>query len=257
VKIDAMNVAGRAIAAVYSGDVNFNGSTSAVLPVAVSAAGNPGGTLAGDEIANVFGVQGLSGDTAGVLPMGTSLGGVTVKVVDSTGTASPALLYGVFSSAGQVNLVIPADAAAGLATLVVTLPGGGSATTVIDIAGSAPGVFTANMTGQGTYAGQVIYGHADGSETIANSTTPVHLDVAGDQVYLVLYGTGLRHAHSVTATVNGTSVPVVFSGAQGSYPGMDQINLGPLPASLAGAGSVNLVITADGQVANTVTVSVQ
>jgi hypothetical protein len=38
---------------------------------------------------------------------------------------------------------------------------------------------------------------------------------------------------------------------------MDQINLGPLPASLAGAGLVNLVITADGQVANTVTVGFQ
>jgi uncharacterized protein (TIGR03437 family) len=57
--------------------------------------------------------------------------------------------------------------------------------------------------------------------------------------------------------LNGVSVPVVYFGAQGSYPGMDQINLGPLPASLAGAGLVNLVITADGQAANTVTVSLQ
>jgi uncharacterized protein (TIGR03437 family) len=103
----------------------------------------------------------------------------------------------------------------------------------------------------------VLYGHSDGTQTVANSTAAIHLGVAGDQVYLVLYGTGVRQAHSVTATVNGISVPVVFSGAQGSYPGMDQINLGPLPASLAGAGTVNLVITADGQAANTVTVSVQ
>jgi uncharacterized protein (TIGR03437 family) len=213
--------------------------------------------LAGDEIVSLFGVEGLSGDAAGALALGTSLGDVTVKVVDSSGAASPALLYGVFASAGQVNLVIPAGVATGVATLVVTLPGGGTATAVIDIAGSAPGVFTADMTGQGTYAGQVIYAHADGTETIANSTAPVHLGVAGDQVYLVLYGTGLRHASSVTATVNGIGVPVVFSGAQGSYPGMDQINLGPLPAGLAGAGTVNVIITADGQVANTVAVSIQ
>jgi uncharacterized protein (TIGR03437 family) len=139
---------------------------------------------------------------------------------------------------------------------------------VINIAGSAAGIFTANMTGQGPYAGQVIYAHADGSQTVANAATfnsgsnafapnPINLGDAGDQVYLVLYGTGIRHAGTVTATVNGVSVPVVYFGAQGSYPGMDQINLGPLPASLAGAGPVNLVITVDGQPANTVTVNFQ
>ena len=139
---------------------------------------------------------------------------------------------------------------------------------MINIAGSAAGIFTANMTGQGPYAGQVIYAHADGSQTVANAAVfnsgsntftpnPINLGGAGDQVYLVLYGTGIRHAGTVTATVNGVSVPVVYFGAQGSYPGMDQINLGPLPASLVGAGPVNLVITVDGQSANTVAVSFQ
>ena len=114
--------------------------------------------------------------------------------------------------------------------VVITLPGGGTITTVINIAGSAAGIFTANMTGQGPYAGQVIYAHADGSQTVANAATfnagnntftatPINLGTATDQVYLVLYGTGIRHAASLTATLNGVSVPVVYSSAQGSYPG--------------------------------------
>jgi uncharacterized protein (TIGR03437 family) len=113
------------------------------------------------------------------------------------------------------------------------------------------------MSGRGPYAGQVIYAHADGTQTVVASTSPIGMGVSGDKVYLVLYGTGLRHARSLTATINGAAVPVVYFGDQGTYPGMDQINLGPLPASLAGSGTVNLVIMADGQPANVAAVSLQ
>jgi uncharacterized protein (TIGR03437 family) len=58
------------------------------------------------------------------------------------------------------------------------------------------------------------------------------------------------------ATVNGTFVPVAFFGAQSTNPGLDQVNLRPLPTSLADAGQVNIV-TVDGQVANTVTAVIQ
>jgi uncharacterized protein (TIGR03437 family) len=264
----ASTVVGKPIVAVYSGDANFKSSTSAPLPAAVNAAGNSSANFASDEIVGLFGIAGLGADNVGTLPLGTSLGAVTVNIVDSTGTGRLAMLYGVFGSAGQVNFVVPAGMASGLAQVVVTLPGGGTITTVINIGGSAPGIFTANQNGQGPFAGQVIWVHGDGSETVGNAATfhsdlntympsSISLGGAGDQVYLVLYGTGIRHAGTVTATVNGVSVPVVYSGAQGSYPGMDQINVGPLPASLGGAGVVNLVITVDGQAANTVTVSIQ
>jgi uncharacterized protein (TIGR03437 family) len=166
------------------------------------------------------------------------------------------LLYGVYASAGQINLLVPAGTVAGLAVVTIALPGGGTITTIVNIVGTAPGIFTANMTGQGNYAGQVVYVHPDGSQTVVSSTSPISLS-AGDQVYLVLYGTGLRYAKSVTATVNAASVPVVYFGAQGGSEGLDQINVGPLPANLAGAGVVNLIISADGQAANTVTLNIQ
>jgi uncharacterized protein (TIGR03437 family) len=48
-----------------------------------------------------------------------------------------------------------------------------------------------------------------------------------------------------------------YAGVQPIYSGMDQINLGPLAQSLAGAGQVNIDITADGQSANRVTTAIQ
>jgi len=80
-------------------------------------------------------------------------------------------------------------------------------------------------------------------------------DSASDQVFLVLYGTGIRHRSSdaaVTATVNGISVPVQ-SAAQGTYPGLDQGNLA-LPRGAT--GTLELVIMVDGQKANPITVTI-
>ena len=114
----------------------------------------------------------------------------------------------------------------------------------------------------------MVYVQADGSQSVvcsavfnANSNTfapnPIDLGVPGDQVFLVLYGTGLRHASSLTASVNGTILPVAYFGVQPTYPGLDQINLGPLPASLAGSGLENLAIAAGGPASDTVTVVFQ
>jgi uncharacterized protein (TIGR03437 family) len=184
------------------------------------------------------------------------LGGVTVTITDSSGTARQALLYGIYSSSGQVNLLVPGATVAGLAVVTITLPGGGTITTMVNIVETAPGIFTANATGQGVFAGQVVYVHEDGTQTIVNSTGAISL-AGGDQVYLVLYGTGLGKAKSVTASVNGANVPVIYFGAQAASAGLDQINVGPLPAGLAGAGVAKLVIVADGETANTVTLNIQ
>jgi large repetitive protein len=254
------DVLGRPIAAVYAGDSDFNGSKSSPLPALLNAAWNFSGDFAPDEIASLYGITGLTGDTTAAPPLTTSLSGVTVTITDSSGAVRPALLYGVYASAGQINLLVPAGAVAGLAVVTITLPGGGTTVTMVNIVETAPGIFTANATGQGVFAGQVVYVHPDGSQTIVSSTHPISL-AAGGQVYLVLYGTGLRHAKSVTATLNGASVPVIYFGAQGgaqdSDAGLDQINVGPLPASLAGAGIVKLTIAADGGASNTVTLNIQ
>jgi uncharacterized protein (TIGR03437 family) len=88
---------------------------------------------------------------------------------------------------------------------------------------------------------------------------PINLGSAADQIYLEMYGTGIRNANvsSVTVTVGGLSVPVLFAGAAPGFAGEDQVNIGPLPRTLAGQGNVNIVLTADGQAANTVNVTIQ
>jgi uncharacterized protein (TIGR03437 family) len=87
------------------------------------------------------------------------------------------------------------------------------------------------------------------------AVTPIVLDGQW-AVYLTLYGTGIRGTSvSVTCTVGGVSVPVQFAGAQGQYPGFDQVNI-LLPLSLQGAGTVNVVLTVDGQTANAVQIGI-
>ena len=58
-------------------------------------------------------------------------------------------------------------------------------------------------------------------------------------------------------TVGGEEVPVLGAVPQGEYVGLDQINIGPLPRSLAGRGEVNILLTTDGKPANTVTLNVR
>jgi len=261
------NVAAQPIEAEYSGDANFQASTSVPLPAVSNAAAPLTVIFAPDELASLYGVTGLSGDTTGTPPLPTTLGGATVTITDSAGVARAAQLSAVFASAGQINLAIPAGTAAGLATVTITQPGGGTQSTAIAIGNTAPGIFTANMTGQGVYAGQVVFGNADGSQTIANPAvwntatnqyvpSPIELGPAGEQVFLVLYGTGIRHAGVLTASANGASLPVAYFGAQAQFTGLDQINL-QVPRSLAGSGLVNLVITVDGTPANTVTLYIE
>ncbi|MEZ5362292.1 MAG: hypothetical protein R2748_08110 [Bryobacterales bacterium] len=50
-------------------------------------------------------------------------------------------------------------------------------------------------------------------------------------------------------------IPVPFSGpvAQGQFDGLDQLNIGLLPLSLAGRGEVDIVVTVDGRQASIVT----
>jgi uncharacterized protein (TIGR03437 family) len=241
-----------AIVAAYSGDANFAASTSApatVLTVA-DAAGYGTASLAPGEIASIFG-SGLA---------------APVQISDSSGaTLTPTLLL---ASPSQINMVIPAATALGLATVTVNSPSGPTLSRPVSIARVAPGLFAANGGGAGPAAAQIVQVHPDQSQTVVSVVT---LDPTGKQwiavpivfgsnsLYLVLYGTGIRNRSAnanVTCTIGGQVLPVLYSGAQGSFAGLDQVNVA-LPASLQGAGSVNVTVTADGQTSNTVTLIFQ
>ena len=89
---------------------------------------------------------------------------------------------------------------------------------------------------------------------------PIDLGAAGDQVYLILYGTGIRFRSNLTnvvVTIGGTPVSVLYAGEAPGFVGLDQINVGPLPRNLAGRGQADVVVTVDGKPANTVRIALK
>ncbi len=61
-------------------------------------------------------------------------------------------------------------------------------------------------------------------------------------------------AWRVSCKIGSTTLPVAYAGPQLQFVGEDQVNV-PLPKSLRGAGTVAVLLTVDGQAANTVTLS--
>jgi len=200
-------------------------------------------------------------------PLPTNLAGNTVTVTDAKGNTNSAGLY--FVSPGQVNAVIPPGTAPGPATLQFNNSSGGQIRATVPIAGVAPGLFTMNQNGKGAAAGyvQVVSGGAQSSVPVYNcsagagncTTNPVNVSNSSNQYFLTLFGTGFRGRSSLQAVsvqIGNQTLPVIFAGPQGQYDALDQLNV-QLPSSLAGAGTVNVVVTVDGVAANTVQIQVQ
>jgi len=78
---------------------------------------------------------------------------------------------------------------------------------------------------------------------------------ATDQVFLILFGTGIRLRQTASATIGGTFSELPFVGPS-TFIGVDQCNV-RIPRSLAGRGNADVVITADGRVSNAVRVNIK
>jgi uncharacterized protein (TIGR03437 family) len=90
----------------------------------------------------------------------------------------------------------------------------------------------------------------------SRAAVPINLGPESDRVFLVLFGTGLRKAANVTATIGGVVITEgIFSGAQSQFAGLDQVNI-PLPRTLIGRGVVDVVLTVDGQPSNVVQINI-
>jgi uncharacterized protein (TIGR03437 family) len=224
---------------------------SAPAVVATSAASFLTGPLAAGSIATLWGVK-----------LATGPADLTVSVTDTAGTSRPANIF--YAGPLQLNFQVPPGTVSGIATITVT-SGNAATAASAQIASVSPGIFQLNSTALA--AADVVRVKADQSQSIepvyqldaSNNVTPlpVNLDPGNGAVYLSVFATGLQYAHSVAATVGGQAAPVTYFGAQGTYAGLDQVNIGPLPPSLAGRGRVNIVLTADGQTANPVEIFIQ
>ena len=86
---------------------------------------------------------------------------------------------------------------------------------------------------------------------------PQPISLGTGQAVLILYGTGMMGLSSldnVRCTIGGVSATVQYAGPQNTFAGLDQVNV-QIPPELAGRGEVDVVLSVDGQLANTVRVS--
>lgn len=262
---EVVDTSANAVAASFSGAT----LTFAQPMAAVSAASFSNAKLAGDSIATAFGNRlATKSQAATSLPLPTSLTGASLIVKDSLGTERAAPLF--FVSPTQVNFLVPAGSAKGLATIVATNSDGTLSVTNIEIATVAPSLFSAAATGQGPAVAIVQRVKANGATSYEATSRfdanlgklvpiPIDLSQSTDQVYLLLYATGVRNRSSlsaVSAKLGGTDAQVYYAGATQEFVGLDQINI-RLPQSLVGRGTINIALTVDGQTANTVTITIK
>lgn len=248
-----------------NGDAVVNFTSTDPLPMTnVNSSNYRLDEMAFESIGSLFGahLSSVSG-LATTLPLPTDINGTSVHVIDSLGVDRVAPLF--YVSQKQINYQIPVGTAPGSAWVYTASADGVASGCAVNIVQVAPGFFSANGSGSGYAAADVQRVKADGTQAYdhlmqydpaQNSIVafPIDLGAAGDQVYLILYGTGLRFRTSigkVTATVGGQAATVTCAGLQPQFAGVDQVNV-LLPKSLKGAGDVDVAITFDGKAANTV-----
>ncbi len=231
----------------------------------LSAASGRGPALAADSIGSIYGsnlaVLTEIAPSGGVTPLGES----NVAITDASGRVTDVPLF--YSSPEQLNFLLPAGLAQGNATVTIVPSKGATSLADITISRIAPGLFVTD--GEVPFVkANVIKAKADGTQTVQLPyellggflrALPVDLGSPGDVVVLVLYGTGMRgraDLSQVSATIGGVSAPVAYAGAQGQFPGLDQINI-TIPRSLAGRGMVDVVVTVEGQASNIGRISIQ
>ena len=225
----------------------------------------PGLPVAPESVISAFGPNLASSLIINTqLPLPMQLGTTRVKVKDSAGIERLAPLY--FISMYQVNYQVPKGTALGVATVTVMNGDTPVATEVLQIVSTQAGLFSGNSDGQGAAAASLIFVKNGIQSFDLNYTCgaggcvpkPIDLSVV-DAAYIEMFGTGVRFRNDLAnakATIGGIEGPVLYAGAHCCYVGVDQINL-QIPKSLMGRGEVDVVLTIEGKIANTVKINVK
>ncbi len=232
---------------------------------AVNAASFTGQSIAPDSLVAMFGrFQTTDGQffSATSQPLPTSLGGVSVTV---NGMAAQLLV----ANNGQINFVAPPLSSDGSMPIVVNNGDGTFDTGTINLVRASPGIFTAQSNGLGPAAAlttldgvnfQAVV-NPDGSE---REISPGTKDTPS---FLILFVTGARNApgtnpndsngiaEGLTVTIQNTSAAVTWAGPAPEFSALDQVNV-VIPTELAGAGSVEVKVTVNGQISNVSTVRI-
>jgi uncharacterized protein (TIGR03437 family) len=229
------------------------------------------GPTAPDSLVSMFAEPGTTfasaTASASSLPLPTSLAGTSVRITDKNGTNLAAPL--IYVSATQINFAVPSAAAGGPAIVSVTPSSGATFTGYMQIAPLAPGLYSANASGQGVAAGYVVTTSAAGAQTSQltfqndpnnagqRTTAPIDLGSNSDSVELVLFGTGIRkNSGNLQAIIGGVGTVVDYAGDQRQFVGLDQVNI-RIPKSLAGRGDVDVRLLIDSKYTNVVTINIK
>lgn len=202
--------------------------------------GFPHSGIARGSFFSVFG-QGLGpsdGQMVTSLPLQTSLSGTSIRVTVGD-TSVDALIH--YSSASQINAVLPSRTPAGDGTITVTYQGKTSAAAPIHVVNRSFGIFTRNMAGRGP---AIVQNFVSQSEQPLNG-----LDISAQPGQIaILWGTGLgpisgnddsgppppgNLTNNVQVLVGGQSAQVLYAGRSPQFPGIDQINF-QVPATAEG-----------------------
>ena len=249
---------------ILTGAIEIAAGSGTGSPLAVVSSANFASAVAAESIASVFGTN-LAATTqaSNSNPLPTSLGGTSIRLRDAQGNERLAPLF--FVSPTQINYQIAPGIQIGNASIAITNGSGPVLTGAFQVAPVAPGLFSANARGQGL-ASAVVLRIRNGVQTFeriaqvsGSQITPIPIDLGPttDQVFLVLFGTGIRFRGALPAcTIGGANMQVTFGGPQGGLIGVDQVNV-RLDRGLIGRGSVNVVLNVDGIPSNVVSVSIK
>jgi uncharacterized protein (TIGR03437 family) len=246
--------------------VATNAASYAFPPLAPEAIS----TAFGPDLANT--TQSATGSYSSIAPalegitLPTNIGGTYINVKDSQGIDRLAPLF--YVSPLQVNYQIPQGTANGMAIFTVHSGSGSISEGPLNIQQVGPGLFSATADGRGVAAAYItrVHNGIQSNEPIAQYNTatgnydyvPINLAPSTDQVYLVLFATGVRQRSSlgaVTTSFNTLNSGVVYAGAQGYFIGLDQINV--LIPPTVDTGVVNVKVIVDGQASNIVKINIQ
>ena len=224
------------ITATYGGDANFAGSSASTIVTVtaspsitpggvVNAASYGGGPVSPGEIVSIFGTNigpanpaSLKLDSTG--KVATSIGGVTVSF---NGFLAPL----TYAGSTQINAIVPYEVAGNSAPSVqVTFGGQISNQIALQLAPSAPAIFTQN--GSGTGPGAILNQDYSGN-------TQSNAAAKGSVVQIYMTGEGL----TTPAQATGAVTPVNLSGVGPVTPAPQQavsVTIGGQPAKLEFAG---------------------
>lgn len=181
-------------------------------------------------------VEGLTGDggQAATIPLPLALGGISATV---NGISTP--IWGVYPSAGQINLQVPYEAGSGPAVLAIH-NGGKVSEYNFNLANTAPGLF-----GIWDPQGRPVTSAAAGQTLVAYITGEGELSTFLPTGNSPAPGTATRSLpkarQPLSVTIGGVPATVLFNGIPSGLVGVTQVNF-TVPAATA-AGPQPVVIT--------------